>query len=192
MIASARIIPSSTISDTFNRADGALGTASDGGTWTLATGTAPVILSNKLSPGAAQGCIIRDLGRTAATHTFVLNTTVGNTFNAIARIRSDGTATTNFVGLAVNGGSGQDYQLRLYKHVAGVFGQLGTSNSNVITSGVDATISIVDDGTNVTVKVNGSALTFLTSLTPGALTTNTWTGLDMPAAGFTFDTWSAG
>ena len=89
------------IVDNFNRANGALGNRSDGGTWTLVNGTAPVISSNTLAAGAAAGCVISDLGYQNGTYSVDVNTTVG-TFTPIMRIMSDGSATTNYLGIAID------------------------------------------------------------------------------------------
>ena len=195
------------ITDNFNRANGALGNRSDGGTWTLVNGTAPVISSNTLVAGAAAGYIGADLGYQNGTYSVDVNTTVG-TFTPIMRFLSDGTATTNYCGLAIDTAfDASAFGLRFFTHSAGTFftgAACPISNTAVFTSGTTGTVTVVITGApsdpRFTLKFNGTVVpaspAYPTSAsgqqqTLAANAGSTKTGIEVPASGVTFDNFSA-
>ena len=183
--------------DNFNRANGALGTRSDGGSWTLVNGTAPVISSNALVAGAAGGDIIADLTYQNATYSMTVTTTVG-TFNPIMRILSDGSATTNYLGVAIDNANGA-FSATFYMHSGGTFTSGTESSGPVFTSGTPATVAVVITGAPgapvATLKVNGT--TVATQTGGSALNTiagnagATKCGIMVPGSGATFDNYNA-
>ena len=192
------------ITDNFNRANGALGNRSDGGTWTLVNGTAPVISSNTLVAGAAAGYIGADLGYQNGTYSVDVNTTVG-TFTPIMRIMSDGSATTNYLGIAIDTIGANPFGISVFTIVDGTFSNVGMafSTNSVFTSGVTGTISAVITGApsapSITVKFNGTTIPSNASY-PNAVsqyvsvagkTGATKTGPEMAASGVTLDNFSA-
>lgn len=186
-------------SDNFS---GTYPTRSDGGSWTLLTGTAPVNSAGKLTPGAAGGDIAADLGHQNTTVSVDVTTTTG-TFTPILRLASDGSATTNYIGVAIDN-TGAAFGVMVYAHDGGVFTSLSTSTGAVFTSGVAGTISIVVTGAPGTptwnVKFNGTTIPAATSM--GALNTvqmtsvyghagSTRHGIMVPSAGVTYDNYNA-
>lgn len=179
-------------------------TRSDGGSWTLLTGTAPVNSAGKLTHGAAAGCIAADLTYQNATYSVDVTTTVG-TFTPIMRIFSDGNATTNYIAIAIDN-TGAAFGLMVFQHLGGVFTSLGTTTGAVFTSGVAATVALVVSGApsavSLTVKVNGSNVSFTGGVTnpiigssnlnnSAAVSGATKAGIEMPASAVSFDNYSA-
>jgi hypothetical protein len=187
------------IADNFNRANGALGTRSDGGAWTLATGTAPVISSNTLIAGAAAGCIFADLGHQNGTYSIDINTTT-SAFNPLMRLCSDGSATKNYIGIAIDPiGATWGVSVFTIDSVGTFVRQL--ASAAVFTSGVTGTLSVVVTGApsavSLNVKFNGTTITGGGAVTGVAMNTvaslagATMCGVEVAASGVTYDNFSA-
>lgn len=188
------------ITDNFN---GTQPTRSDGGSWTLLTGTAPVNSAGKLIAGAAAGTIAAPLGHQNGTYSVDVITTVGS-FTPILRFASDGTAATNYMGLAIaTATNAAAFGLVTFTHFSGAFATSQTSATAVFTTGVSGTVSIVVSGTAPNqvyqVKFNGTLIpgmdTADISSVPAAFAVfnlnGTNTGPDVPATGVSFDNFVA-
>ena len=184
------------ITDNFN---GTYPARSDAGSWTLLNGTAPVNAAGKLTPGAASGSIAAVLGHQNSTYSVDVNTTVG-TFTPLMRLCSDGSATTNYIGIAIDtAANAAAFGVSIFSHSAGNFVGLGTSSVAVFTSGTAGTLSVIV--TNLPgsplfqIKFNGTTITGLDTgnIAGGSAAgvAGTYAGIDVPAAGVNFDNYSA-
>lgn len=154
--------------DTFDRPDaaGVIGTASDGGTWTLLAGTISIVSNQASGTGTTGATAVRDTLKTD----HVISTVVGTKTDAtkanlglIARC----TDASNYYLLDMSTSGG----LNIWKNVAGTFTKLLTFTA-AWAIGDDVALSV--NGTHIAATVNGVEVG---GVTDSAITTGTKAGL---------------
>lgn len=154
--------------DTFDRADGSLGTTENGKTWQTGGYTGWAIASNAAgNPSAISGGSFAwvDCGTVIGTFKW----TMGGTYSAVPRLLlftriTGGIDTNNYMWVNPGGGSNN---WRLWCRSAGTSNTVGTGSSATGWTAGDVIEVVVTQGTtatkfNFTVKKNGTAITGLT------------------------------
>lgn len=170
-----------TITDNFNRANGALGTRSDGGSWTTITGV-PTIASNQCQFTTA-GEIAANLGHSD----FVVSVDITTNWAGFPQIhlRGDGTA-NNLIIVYIN----TDGSVRAAKIIAGTTtGLIGNGTPGEFPQNTKATLQVTVSGSTISAKVNGVAVGS-SPWTETQWQTQTWVGFQGSTADL-FDNFSA-
>ena len=147
VLAGSARVGAATVSDTFNRADGSIGTADSGHVWTAHAGTWD-ILSNKAVCSAAAADMV-------CTVDYAANCTIQSSMVA-ATSRNPGIVgrfvdVSNFYLLSVSSGN-----FDLYRKQGGTYTQLNLANT-ISTAGLPVTLVISEEagGTRLITKLNG-------------------------------------
>lgn len=167
-----------TAADTFDRANSTttLGTASDGGTWTVQNGTWGISSNQAYDVSGSGAQVVRDLG--SANHYVEAKVPVTNSVVIVCRC----TDVNNWYGANfISGGA-----LQIWKRVAGSSSKITGGDAGTWTAG--DTIRIQAVGNQISVYRNG---TLAGSVTDSSLTTGTTVGMRADLTSARFDNFNA-